>query len=194
VTREPYGYTTNNPLNAVDPLGLSKCGQLSLGGLVDCASKVDDAAGGTVSAASDTLAVVGGLAGWGLTYGLDAGVNGTLSGLNWVNNNFAFNAGVCPVWGCVGISYYAGHVTLSGGFGFAVSYPGVGATYVGHQRVVCGPTESNSFFLSTPYGGASWDYEGDGANYRNGKLYLGASVNRPYGYGGGYVHRWNYTF
>lgn len=28
-------------MNATDPLGLSKCGQWSLGGLVDCASKAD---------------------------------------------------------------------------------------------------------------------------------------------------------
>jgi RHS repeat-associated protein len=45
-TKEPYGYTSGNPANATDPAGLSTCGDLSLGGLVDCGAKaVDDLAG-----------------------------------------------------------------------------------------------------------------------------------------------------
>jgi RHS repeat-associated protein len=43
-TRQPYLYASNNPLNVSDPLGLSSCGDWSLGGLVDCGSK----AGGAV--------------------------------------------------------------------------------------------------------------------------------------------------
>ena len=38
LTQSAYGYVGDNPLNGADPTGLSQCGQLSLGGLVDCAS------------------------------------------------------------------------------------------------------------------------------------------------------------
>ncbi|MCA1684017.1 MAG: RHS repeat-associated core domain-containing protein, partial [Actinobacteria bacterium] len=39
LTGSAYGYVNGNPLNGTDPTGLSTCGQLSLGGLVDCVSK-----------------------------------------------------------------------------------------------------------------------------------------------------------
>jgi RHS repeat-associated protein len=48
LTRSAYGYVDDNPLNDTDPLGLSKCGQWSLGGLIDCGAKGGNAAGSAV--------------------------------------------------------------------------------------------------------------------------------------------------
>jgi RHS repeat-associated protein len=40
LTHAAYQYVDGNPLNDTDPLGLSKCGQWSLGGLIDCGARV----------------------------------------------------------------------------------------------------------------------------------------------------------
>jgi uncharacterized protein RhaS with RHS repeats len=39
LTQAPYDYVDNNPLTNVDPMGLSTCGEFSLGGIIDCGSK-----------------------------------------------------------------------------------------------------------------------------------------------------------
>ena len=38
-TMEPYRYAGNDPINFGDPTGLSRCGQFSLGGLIDCGAR-----------------------------------------------------------------------------------------------------------------------------------------------------------
>lgn len=50
----PYGFANQNPITNVDPLGTSSCGQVSLGGLVDCASGVSprDVARGALDVAA----------------------------------------------------------------------------------------------------------------------------------------------
>lgn len=42
LTSDPYGYAGNDPINSLDPSGLSECGDLTLGGLVDCVSNPTD--------------------------------------------------------------------------------------------------------------------------------------------------------
>jgi RHS repeat-associated protein len=111
LTHAPYDHVDNNPLNNVDPLGLSTCG-LSLGGVIDCASKVGKVAKGAANSVVATGKVAGGLAGLGAADALGAATN-------FVNSHAGVSAIVC-VGACIGISYSNGHVYLNYGLGDVV--------------------------------------------------------------------------
>jgi hypothetical protein len=84
VTQAPYNYVDNNPLNNVDPMGLSTCGDFSLGGVIDCGSKAGHGAGhvanATAHAALDVAATV--------PYGVYYVNHGIASGINSVGDQF----------------------------------------------------------------------------------------------------------
>ena len=105
MTREPYAYAGDNPVNYTDPLGLSKCGQLSLGGFVDCASKTDD----VVKSGAETVKLVGEAGAWATSEVLGAGIT-------WADDHLGAQASACLFY-CVSFEYSNGSFHFTQGAG-----------------------------------------------------------------------------
>ena len=112
-----------------------------------------------------------------------------------VHRHLEVGGGVCPVFGCVGVSYRHGHVSVSGGVGLAVSFPGAGANWARNTPQQRGWSRSNSVFLSTPVGSVGRQWTGN--DMRRGDWVVSPGLNRQPrdtpGWGGGYVQNRTYT-
>lgn len=98
--------------------------------------------------------------------------------------NWNFSAGVCPLVGCLAISFQNGRVQVSGGLGLAISFPGISTGY-NQDQLRCGATQSNTVFGSTPIGQIT-------INPRNDHVSVGNGPSVVSGWGGGYAHLWSY--
>lgn len=116
LTREPYGYAHNNPLNATDPSGLGECGRswTSPGDWVDCAAdagrKVVETTGDAVAATPPGQALSAVSQVTGLTLG--PCINGSLFG------GYALDGSVCYQAAPNGDSGF----TVTGGGGLGVPF------------------------------------------------------------------------
>jgi hypothetical protein len=181
-TDEPYVFVNDDPLNAEDPLGLNCDGAGSGAAIAKCeksvqtaAAKAEGKSGGNISCGSsyDETGICPGHP------GLDYDAPGPSIFTHW-----SFSAGVCPIVGCIAISFQNGNLQVSGGVGPALSFPGV-ATGYNSRQLKTGFSQSNQVFGSSPVAQISYDINGRG-------LSLGSGPSAESGWGGGYVHAWAY--
>jgi RHS repeat-associated protein len=115
---------------------------------------------------------------------------------NW--NGFDVGVGVCPVFGCIGLSVNYSDKGLNWGFesgvGLAVSYPGLNFRPVGEHK--SGWSESTQLFGSAPVPGAQASYTFGDATNKSGWDWIVSAGQYPrskgYGWGGGFVHMWKW--
>jgi hypothetical protein len=159
LTGQPYAYTGDDPVNAVDPNGLD-CGEFSFA----CAAY--DATAGEVKSAGVTVKVLGAYAGLQITNGIGAATN-------WADEHITLSGVVC-FESCFGVELQNGEfykrsggshlVGLSGGIGYSSSTP----------TQNCGPSNEYGFGSFSGSKGPDGAYSfgwGPGYLFGKGKIY-----------------------
>jgi RHS repeat-associated protein len=161
VTLEPYGYVGGDPMNLVDPSGLSSCG-FSIGGFVDCASKVGKGAANVGARTGATLAQLSpvGQALDLVSHGTGMTVGGCVSGT--VLSGVELDASICYA------STPSGQAGFTAGAGAGMGFP-VGGSFL------VGPTVSNAHNLGDLGGpfGYLWASGGAGPLSAGGSMQAG---------------------
>jgi RHS repeat-associated protein len=188
MTQSAYGYVAENPLNGTDSSGLCVgTNGHDYGQHNPCPDSVNpilhegpdpSQAGRCPHLDADGMTCLD--SAWNKANPFDGGPS--------VFTNWNFNAGFCPLIGCVSVAFQNGILQFSFGLGPALAFPGVSMGY-NQDQLRCGASQSGGQgFLNTGYGGATIDPS-------TGHVSVGYGPTKHSDFGAGLLfHQWSWGF